>query len=157
MKLHLLVLAVLLAACSSAKDSTPAAPTPPPPTPAVGGFDASKFDLAPTLCTPNASREAQNVYVFLKETFGKKIISGAMSKVSWNRDEVDWMHRKTGKYPALWCVDYIHLSWGEPDWTGYADLDMAQQWWDQHGLMAASWHWNVPKKEGDTQPADKAF
>lgn len=152
---HLLfsTLLVLTAACSSGGNSGDT----PDPEPPAGGFDADRFTLSATLCTENPSPEAVRVYDFLCEQFGQKVLAGAMSSVSWNMDEVEWLHATTGYYPALWCVDYIHLAWGEPDWTGYADLQMAQDWWDANGLMAASWHWNVPKHEGDTDPSQMGF
>ncbi|HIW65489.1 MAG TPA: glycoside hydrolase family 26 protein [Candidatus Alistipes intestinipullorum] len=156
MKKMIYTLAVVLMAVSCSSSSGSEEPTP-PPTSDEGGFNANQFTLTTTLCTENPSPEAVKVYDFLRENFGKKVISGAMSNVSWNMDEVEWLHTTTGSYPALWCVDYIHLAWGEPDWTGYADLDMAQEWWDANGLMAASWHWNVPKKQGDTAPEDMGF
>lgn len=146
------MMAVVIAACSSSEEGAPE-----PYTSDEGGFMSDRFELTSALCTENPSPEAVNVYDFLRENFGKKVISGVMSEVSWNMDEVEWLYSVTGRYPALWCVDYIHLEWGEPDWTGYADLQMAQDWWDANGLMAASWHWNVPKHEGDTEPSQMAF
>lgn len=147
------ILAVAMTACSVSPEEEGSNP----PSSDEGGFKADRFELTAALCTENPSPEALNVYAFLRENFGKKVISGAMSEVSWNMNEVEWLHTATGLYPALWCVDYIHLEWGEPDWTGYADLQTAQEWWDANGLMAASWHWNVPKREGDTDPSQMAF
>ena len=147
------ILAVAMTACSASPEEEGSNP----PSSDEGGFKADRFELTAALCTENPSPEALNVYAFLRENFGKKVISGAMSEVSWNMNEVEWLHTATGLYPALWCVDYIHLEWGEPDWTGYADLQTAQEWWDANGLMAASWHWNVPKREGDTDPSQMAF
>ena len=156
MKKMIYTLAVVLMAVSCSSSSGSEEPTP-PPTSDEGGFNANQFTLTTTLCTENPSPEAVKVYDFLRENFGKKVISGAMSNVSWNMDEGEGIHTTTGFYPALWCVDYIHLAWGEPDWTGYANLDMAQEWWDAHGRMPAPWHWNFPKEQGPTKPEELGF
>ncbi|MDR1341786.1 MAG: glycoside hydrolase family 26 protein [Prevotellaceae bacterium] len=110
--------------------TTEAPPAPPP---------------SPTLAVPNPSPEAQSVYAFLKENYGKKIISGAMANVSWNASEAEWVHRHTGKYPALNGFDYIH-HYGT--WVDYTDTRIVEDWWSNNGLVSICWHWNVPTAQG---------
>jgi mannan endo-1,4-beta-mannosidase len=105
------------------------------------------------LCTPNPSPEAVDVYNFLKETYGNKIISGAMAKVAWNTDEAEMVYATTGKYPAMNTVDYIHL-WASPaNWIDYSQTAFLEDWWNANGLVSACWHWNVPTAQGASSVA----
>lgn len=100
------------------------------------------------------TEEAQKVYDFLVETYEQKTISGTMAQVNWNTDEAVQVNAWTGKYPALNCFDYIHLyasSTSEGSWIDYGDITPVQEWWDNGGLVAAMWHWNVPKSEGSSE------
>ena len=106
--------------------------------------------ISKTLCTSNPSSEAQNIYGFLRENFGEKIISGAMANVSWNTNEADWIYKHTGKYPALNCLDYVHLYASPANWINYENTEVAEKWWANNGLLAAMWHWNVPTSEGNS-------
>lgn len=102
------------------------------------------------LVTRNASVQATKVYDFLREQYGTKMISGTMANVSWNSHEAEWVYRHTGKYPALNCFDYLHLHASPADWINYENTQVVEDWWNNKGLVAASWHWNVPADEGST-------
>lgn len=116
----------------------------------VPGFDASKFTLTSSLCTPNPSSQAVKVYDFLKQNFGSKTISGAMANVNFNIDEAQWVYDQTGKWPALTCIDYLHLMNSPSNWIDYSDISILEDWWNNNGLVAAMWHWNVPVSEGSS-------
>jgi len=100
------------------------------------------------LVTVNPSPEAVNVYNFLKENFGKNIISGTMANVSWNTNEAQWVNKHTGAYPALNCFDYIHLHASPASWINYSNISVVEDWWEANGLVSIMWHWNVPVNEG---------
>ncbi len=105
--------------------------------------------ITKTLVTPNASKEANNVYDFLLKNYGVNIVSGAMANVAWNTYEAQWVYKHTGKYPALTCFDYLHLYASPANWINYEKTEVVEDWWSNNGLIAASWHWNVPAaKEG---------
>lgn len=142
---------LLFAGMMSACESDPT-PTPTPETPLVeveGGFDFSLFSIPDQLCTPRPSVEALNVYRFLKENFGKKLISGAMANVNWNFEESAWIFEQTGKYPVINCLDYIHHIYSPADWIDYEKISEAEFWWKKNGLIAGMWHWNVPSNDGE--------
>ncbi|MDR1416905.1 MAG: glycoside hydrolase family 26 protein [Prevotellaceae bacterium] len=101
--------------------------------------------MPPAPVASGSSPEAQSVYAFLKENYGKKIVSGAMANVSWNISEAEWVHRHTGKYPALNGFDYIHH---REAWIDYANTQVVEDWWSNRGLVAICWHWNVPTAQG---------
>lgn len=102
------------------------------------------------LVTPNASEQAKKVYAFLLENYGKRIVSGSMSNVAWNAYEAEWVHSHTGKYPALNCFDYVHLYASPTNWINYEDTKVVEDWWENNGLVAAGWHWNVPSSISST-------
>ena len=106
--------------------------------------------VKPALVVSDPSPEARKVYDFLYENFGEKIISGTMANVAWNINEAEWVYKHTGKYPALNCFDYIHLYASPANWINYENTEVAEDWWNSNGLVAAMWHWNVPASEGST-------
>lgn len=118
------------------------------PAPAVElSFTTQGLDAVPV---NELTIEAQNLYNFLQETYGNKTISGMMADVSWNTDESERVFGVTGKYPALNCFDYVHLkaSVDGSNWIDYGDISPVQDWWNNGGIVAAMWHWNVPVSEG---------
>jgi mannan endo-1,4-beta-mannosidase len=103
------------------------------------------------LVTQNPSPEAVNLYNFLKENYGHKIISGTVAKVAWNIDEAEMVFAATGKYPAMNTFDYIHL-WASPaNWIDYAQTKVVEDWWNSGGIVSACWHWNVPVSQNAAQ------
>ena len=111
-------------------------------------------EISADLVVTNPSQEARNVYNFLKENYGTKIISGAVANVSWNTNEADWVYKHTGKYPAMNTFDYIHLNWSPANWIDYNDIEVVKNWWANNGIVSACWHWNVPPSEGVTDNND---
>lgn len=115
-------------------------------TKAAGSTDS----IAAALCNPNATKEAKNVYNFLCEQYGKKIISSSIANVNWNFAEAELVYKATGKYPAMATMDYIHMftmtshnpfsGWVVP----YNNITEVKKWWDNNGLLSACWHWNMP-------------
>lgn len=110
------------------------------------------------LITPNSSVQAQKVFRFLKDNYEKKIVSGTMANVAWNVNEAEWVHSHTGKYPALNCFDFIHHPFSSPSsWIDYSNTLVVEDWWNNNGLVAAMWHWNVPKDISVSNPSEFAF
>ncbi len=105
--------------------------------------------ISTKLCTPDPLPQAQRVYDYLQSIYGKNTLSSTMANVAWNLDEAKTVKDATGKYPAIACMDYIHLAYEPADWNNYNDISFIEDWWEQNGLVAACWHWNVPCKEGD--------
>ena len=113
--------------------------------------DISKIDAAPV--NAKASRQARNVYTFLREQTGLKILSGVQSGGTANNNErVDSIFLKTGKHPALAGYDYIFLQYSPTpagwSWVvNYGDISAAREQWEANGLVSFMWHWNVPDSE----------
>ncbi|MDR1527815.1 MAG: glycoside hydrolase family 26 protein, partial [Dysgonamonadaceae bacterium] len=116
-------------------------------------FSTSEFppeEITPTLAIKNPSPEALRLYEFLKENYGRKIISGTVANVSWNTNEAEWVYHHTGKYPALNAFDYIFLFASPANWIDYSHTQVVEDWWNRRGIVSGMWHWNVPKRPGST-------
>ena len=102
------------------------------------------------LSNASASKEAKNVYAFLLEQSGKKMLSGVQSGGTANNNErVNQIFQMTGKHPALAGYDYIFLQYSPTpagwSWVvNYGDISAAKEQWLNNGLVNFMWHWNVP-------------
>ncbi len=95
------------------------------------------------------SPQAEKLLLFLKEQEGKATLSGTMAHVAWNTNEAEWVHQHTGKWPAINCFDYVHLQSSPANWIDYGKTTVVETWWNSGGVVAASWHWNVPANSGE--------
>lgn len=115
------------------------------------------FELEPVkeLSNKNASQQAKNVYRFLLEQSGKKILTGAQSEGTANNNaHIDLIASKTGKHPALAGYDFLFLQYSPTPqgWTwivNYSDMSAPIEHWNAGGLVNYMWHWNVPNSEAD--------
>lgn len=99
------------------------------------------------LVTENPLPNARRLYKYLLSIYGRKTLSGAMAKVAWNTAEADWVHKWTGKYPAIATFDYIHLKNSPSSWIDYSDISVVEAWFKSGGIVGACWHWKVPASE----------
>jgi mannan endo-1,4-beta-mannosidase len=109
-------------------------------------------ELDATLSVENPSPQAQKLYEYLLENYGKRLLSAMMANVAWNNTESERVHAVTGKYPAINCYDYIFIGFSPANWVDYGDITPAKSWHDAGGIVAANWHWNVPRAEGGIDP-----
>lgn len=112
------------------------------------------FQLSQSLINPNASPEAINLYNYLKETFGNKVLTGAMANYSTGIEEATWMYQQTGKWPALAGFDFINYTrnW---NWVNYSALvNNAKSWWNNNGIVSILWHWRDPSYVTDQYHTD---
>ena len=95
-----------------------------------------------------SSAKAVKLYNYLLDNFETKTLSAMMTNVAWNTEMSEKVYGWTGKYPAINCFDYVHLpaSVAGADWINYGDITPVKDWSDKGGIVAAMWHWNVPKK-----------
>ena len=119
----------------------------------TGLFNASDISITFTTRTPVPPREglspqAEKLLQFLKQQQGKAILSGSMAHVAWNTNEAEWVHHHTGMWPALNCFDYVHLQSSPANWIDYGKTTVVEEWWNNRGVVAAMWHWNVPANSG---------
>lgn len=110
------------------------------------------FNITDTLVTKNASLEAKCLYKFLKESYGKKIISGVMTLNIF--EETDWLKTNTGKEPGLMGLDFMHDNRGYTWYDNQANLNAAKAWTAKNGIVTMLWHWRDPLRntEGFYKP-----
>ncbi len=116
------------------------------PAPAVSlRFSTVALDGTPVAAT---SAKAVKLFQYLSDNFETKTLSAMMANVAWNTEMSERVHDWTGKYPAINCFDYGHLpaSVAGAGWIDYGDITPVKDWADNGGIVAAMWHWNVPKK-----------
>jgi mannan endo-1,4-beta-mannosidase len=141
MKTVILLLLSLVGSGSSCKKNSASDPTPPPPpAPPV----VQRFNINPTLVTPNASKEAVALYNFLRDNYGKKILSGVMTLNSF--DETDWLKANTGKEPAIIGLDFMHCNRGYSWYDNKQPIKDAKTYWDRNGIPVMVWHWRDPSR-----------
>jgi mannan endo-1,4-beta-mannosidase len=120
-----------------------------------------QVNIMSDLAVDNPSSQVQNLYHFLKENYGKKMISSTVANVNWNTNEAQWVKQHTGNYPAMATFDYIHLMSSPTSWIDYSNTDVVEEWWNNNGIVSACWHWNVPKSQSSTEytykPSETTF
>ena len=87
------------------------------------------------LSNPKASAQAQSLYSFLCDTYGKYVISGQQESTWMGSEnyEFDIIKNASGKYPALRGLDYM----GD-DFSGCNRR--AKSWYQQGGIVTICWH-----------------
>ena len=125
------------------------------------GTSLSPFNIVAGLVTPNPTKEAVNLYNFLKANFGTKVLSGTTSNNNNSNDEATWVNQQTGKWPALVCFDFINHPWINQNWVDYAaPLKNGKDYWNNNGIINLMWHWRDPlssNKSGAFYTADTKF
>jgi len=111
--------------------------------------------------SPNTKR----LLNFLKDEYGKRIISGQMD-TSWTTnakmDMISRVFSDTGKYPALKGFDLMQLPYDQKPFNGgMQQIEEAIEWWegknnsvyllpenpDLHGIVTFCWHWRTGVKK----------
>lgn len=100
----------------------------------------------------SANPAVQNLYKFMYDNYGKKIISGTMANVSMPQSEAALVKAATGKTPLMQTFDFcfVTLTADRSTWEQnsiYQDISYYKSHWEQGGIVSACWHLNVPKEE----------
>ena len=128
-------------ACSKKETTAPVAPIPVPPvSPPAPSFPA----INQTLVTPGPIKEAAALYDFLRENYGKKILSGVMTLNSF--DETAWLKTNTGKEPAIVGLDFMHCNRGYNWYKNEQPIQDASAYWARNGIPVFCWHWRDPSR-----------
>ena len=106
---------------------------------------AAPIDANPVMAT---SAKAVALYSYLKNNYGKGVLSGMVAEVAWNNTSAEQVYQWTGKYPAINGYDYIHMpaSVKGVNWINYSDISPVKEWSDNGGIVTIGWHWLVPRK-----------
>ncbi len=104
------------------------------------------------LSNKNADKNAKKLYNYLINNYGKKIILGQYDTPG-STIETDWIYSKTGKYPALRYSDLMPVL-EDNTVASQNELNIAEQWNNNGGLVGYMWHWTDPMGSGECY-ADK--
>jgi mannan endo-1,4-beta-mannosidase len=114
--------------------------------PAAGRINQQEQNLIdPTLVTTEPGDGAVRLYNFLKDNYGRKIISGVMTLNSF--DETQWLKTNTGKEPALVGLDFMHCNRGYTWYNDNQPIDDAKAYYNRNGIPALCWHWRDPSRK----------
>ena len=97
--------------------------------------NTAKEEVSYSLSNQDASKEAEELYGYICETFGNAIISGQQESTWMGSDqyEFDYIYKKTGKYPAIRGLDYMN-----DDFKGVNKR--AADWHEKGGIVTICWH-----------------
>lgn len=92
------------------------------------------------LSNTNASEEARALYAkLLRFHADGKTLSGQMW-APWGIDEVEYVFKVTGKYPAVRGHDLIHEASNE------REIALLTDWYRRGGVPTLMWHWGAPTR-----------
>ena len=126
----------------------------------------TKLEPTKSLCNPNATKEAKNLYAYLTSIYGKHILAGQQEYCgshNYNKDaqqqqglpidylvdnekEFDHIQKVTGKQPAVRGIDFLFYNTTQ----SYADdaPERVIAWYkDKGGIPTVTYHWNVPTEK----------
>jgi mannan endo-1,4-beta-mannosidase len=103
-----------------------------------------KDRLKRELCAQNPIPEADALFSFMLDNYGKKIISGVMTLASM--DMPQWLLANTGKEPAMLGIDFMHCNRGYNWHNDNTPRNDAETWYSRNGIPALMWHWRDPSR-----------
>ena len=115
---------------------TPSAPLP-----------ADLYEIPEDMAVGEATPEARRLYDWLRECYGKKIISGQFCDGGMYGLENQAIWRATkGSYPAILGLDMMDYSTSRVEKGGANDqaVPYAIEYWENGGIVTFCWHWNAP-------------
>ncbi|MCD8385663.1 MAG: glycoside hydrolase family 26 protein [Bacteroidales bacterium] len=101
-----------------------------------------------SLTNSSATQAAQNLYSYLVDNYGSKMLTGTMGAVAWATDYYDFITVQAGAAPKVIGFDYIHLASSPANWIDYGDITPVKNATDAGAIATMSWHWNVPTEQG---------
>lgn len=123
------------------------------PNPKVPAKGQLVFNIDPEPVNPNAIPEAKEVYSYLRNNFGTKILTACMEDMggSINTRVSDWYSDNVGEYPAMRCYDFMNAT---RNWSWYTSfnkfVEYATDWWNKGGIVLCMWHWRDPSLKSDS-------
>ncbi len=125
-----------------------------------GYVKVDAFELTPSKALPEdlytipekmsvgkATPEARRLYDWMRENYGKKIISGQQCDGGMLGMENQAIWRATGgSYPAILGLDMMEYSLSRVEHGGESDKAVPQaiDYWNKGGIVSFCWHWNAP-------------
>ena len=110
-------------------------------------FDTSLYDVEPKLTDAKASTNAKRLYQYLKDNYGRNIISGQYCAGGIYGHEMAILKKVTGKFPAMVGLDMMEYSPSAvKNGTRGTSIEKAIEAWENNSIVTMCWHWDAPSE-----------
>ena len=109
----------------------------------------------PALSNKNSDVSTQAVYDYLCTSYGNNVILGQHDSVGTTA-ESDLIYQTTGKHPAIRFGDMMLMT-GSTDPAKNAELECAEKFAQDGGLIGYMWHWAAPMGKSSYYASDTDF
>ena len=103
------------------------------------------YNVTSSLVNRNATANTKKLYSFLKDSYGKYVITGQQCDGGINGNEFKAIKNLTGDYPALLGLDLMDYT---PSRTAFgassSAVEKAIEFANKGGIVTLCWHWNAP-------------
>lgn len=105
----------------------------------------STYSVTSSLVNKNSTANTKKLYSFLKDSYGKYVITGQQCDGGINGNEFKAIKNLTGDYPALLGLDMMNYT---PSRTAFgassSAVEKAIEFANKGGIITFCWHWNAP-------------
>lgn len=105
----------------------------------------STYNVTSSLVNKNSTANTKKLYSFLKDSYGKYVITGQQCDGGINGNEFKAIKNLTGDYPALLGLDMMDYT---PSRTAFgassSAVEKAIEFANKGGIVTFCWHWNAP-------------
>ena len=105
----------------------------------------STYNITSSLVNKNSTANTKKLYSFLKDSYGKYVITGQQCDGGINGNEFKAIKNLTGDYPALLGLDMMDYT---PSRTALgassSAVETAIEFANKGGIVTFCWHWNAP-------------
>lgn len=105
----------------------------------------STYNVTSSLVNKNSTANTKKLYSFLKDSYGKYVITGQQCDGGINGNEFKAIKNLTGDYPALLGLDMMSYT---PSRTAFGEsssaAEKAIEFANKGGIVTFCWHWNAP-------------
>ena len=108
-------------------------------------ISSSTYNVTSSLVNRNATANTKKLYSFLKDSYGKYVITGQQCDGGINGNEFKAIKNLTGDYPALLGLDMMDYTPSRTALgTSSSAVDKAIEFHKKGGIVTFCWHWNAP-------------
>ncbi len=105
----------------------------------------STYNVTSSLVNKNSTANTKKLYSFLKDSYGKYVITGQQCDGGINGNEFKAIKNLTGDYPALLGLDLMDYTPSRTAFgTSSSAVEKAIEFADKGGIVTLCWHWNAP-------------
>lgn len=105
----------------------------------------STYNVTSSLVNKNSTANTKKLYSFLKDSYGKYVITGQQCDGGINGNEFKAIKNLIGDYPALLGLDMMDYTPSRTALgTSSSAVDKAIEFHKKDGIVTFCWHWNAP-------------